>query len=187
MTTAITEKTPLIIIDMQVGFDEPYWGKRNNPNAESNIQLLLNSWRLKKRPVIHVKHCSLEEKSPLREDSKGNDFKPEVTPIENELIIKKFVNSAFIGTELETYLKDNNYETLVIVGLTTDHCISTTTRMAGNFGFSPILVSDATATFDRTGPNGIVYKAQEIHDIHLASLNNEFCEVCTTKLIMNQG
>ncbi|MBT3960924.1 MAG: cysteine hydrolase, partial [Candidatus Marinimicrobia bacterium] len=34
MTTAITEKTPLIIIDMQVGFDEPYWGKRNNPNAE---------------------------------------------------------------------------------------------------------------------------------------------------------
>ena len=27
MTTAITEKTPLIIIDMQVGFDEPYWGK----------------------------------------------------------------------------------------------------------------------------------------------------------------
>ena len=183
MKTPITEKTPLIIIDMQVGFDDSFWGKRNNPDVESNVQLLLDLWRLKKRPVIHVKHCSLEEGSPLRKDSIGCNFKPEVTPIENEIVFEKSVNSAFIGTQLEPYLKKNNYQTLVIVGLTTDHCVSTTTRMAGNLGFSAILVSDATATFDKVGPNGTLYKAEEIHNIHLASLNNEFCEVCTTQSI----
>lgn len=187
MKTSITEKTPLILIDMQVGFDEPFWGKRNNPDTESNVQLLLNLWRSKNRPVIHVKHCSIEEGSPLHKDSKGVEFKPEVTPIDNEIVFEKSVNSAFIGTNLEAYLKNNNFETLVIVGLTTDHCVSTTTRMAGNLGFSPLLVSDATATFDKTGPSGIVYKADEIHNIHLASLHNEFCEVCTTLSIINEG
>jgi len=185
MKTPITEKTPLIIIDMQVGFDALFWGKRNNPNAESNVLLLLNLWRLKNRPVIHVKHCSLEEGSPLHKDSKGVEFKPEVKPLENEIVFEKSVNSAFIGTDLEVYLNNNGFETLVIVGLTTDHCVSTTTRMAGNLGFSAILVSDATATFDKTGPNGTVYKAEEIHNIHLASLHNEFCEVSTTQSIIN--
>jgi nicotinamidase-related amidase len=186
MKTLITENTPLILIDMQVGFDDPFWGKRNNPDAESNVHLLLTLWRSKKRPVIHVKHCSIEEGSPLLKDSVGCNFKPEVTPTDDEIIFEKSVNSAFIGTDLEAHLKNNGFDTLVIVGLTTDHCVSTTTRMAGNLGFSPILVSDATATFDKTGPDGSVYKAEEIHNIHLASLHNEFCEVCTTQTIINQ-
>ena len=186
MKTPINEKTPLLIIDMQTGFDAHFWGKRNNPDVESNVQLLLNLWRSKNRPIIHIKHCSLEESSPLHKDSEGIDFKPEVTPLDREIVFEKSVNSAFIGTNLETHLRSNNYETLVIVGLTTDHCVSTTTRMAGNLGFLPVVVSDATATFDRIGPDGTFYRAETIHNIHLASLHDEFCEVCTTQSIINQ-
>jgi nicotinamidase-related amidase len=187
MKTQITDNTPLILIDMQVGFDDPFWGNRNNPDAEANVHSLLTLWRAKNRPVIHVKHCSLEQGSPLKKDSIGNEFKPEVMPVDDEIVFEKTVNSAFIGTGLEDHLKNNNFQTLVVVGLTTDHCVSTTTRMAGNLGFSPILVSDATATFDKTGPNGIHYKAEELHHIHLASLHNEFCEVCTTQSIVDLG
>ncbi|WP_198038498.1 isochorismatase family protein [Photobacterium angustum] len=47
----------LIIIDVQKGFDDPYWGRRNNPEAESNITLLLSKWREKELPIVHIQHC----------------------------------------------------------------------------------------------------------------------------------
>ena len=128
-----------------------------------------------------MQHCSLEPGSPLRPESPGSEFKPEVTPAIGESVFKKTVNSAFIGTKLESYLRDNCIEDLVIVGLTTDHCVSTTTRMAGNLGFKTLLISDAAATFDRIGPDGKKYLAEDIHAIHLASLHGEFCTVITTK------
>lgn len=170
-------KTALLSIDFQKGFDEPVWGVRNNPDAEIKMTQLLRAWRDKGLPIIHVQHCSSEENSPLKVGASGNTFKDEVKPIQGEKVFGKTVNSAFIGTDLEQYLRDNGINSLVIAGLTTDHCVSTTTRMAGNFGFDVTLVSDATATFDRTGEDGIHYFAEQIHKIHLASLNGEFCAV----------
>ena len=174
----------LLIIDVQKGFDDSSWGSRNNPQAESNIALLLSAWRRKHLPIIHIQHCSLEPDSPLRPGQPGNEFKQEVLPIDGEKQFTKTVNSAFIGTELEHYLRDQRIINLVIVGLTTDHCVSTSTRMAGNLGFNVTLVSDATATFDRTGHDGVEYSADDIHSIHLASLNNEFCKVRSTEWVL---
>jgi len=135
--------------------------------------------------VIHIQHCSVEAGSPLRPERPGFEFKPEVSPIEGEPVFKKTVNSAFIGTELESYLRENGMEHIVIVGLTTDHCVSTTTRMAGNLGFKALLVSDATATFDRKGPDGKDYLAKDVHAIHIASLNGEFCNTILTDSLIS--
>ena len=52
--------------------------------------------------------------------------------------------------------------------------------MAGNYGFDTYVVSDATATFERTGIRGQHYTAEEIHETALASLNGEFATVVTT-------
>ena len=57
-------------------------------------------------------------------------------------------------------------------------------RMAANLGFSVTLVSDATATFDRVGVDGVVIPAEEIHLIHLASLQGEFCTVESTEKVL---
>jgi nicotinamidase-related amidase len=170
----------LVIIDVQMGFDHPCWGKRNNPQAEGNIALLLEAWRRTGRPVVHVRHDSVEPNSPLRPFQPGNGFKPEVQPLANERVESKHVNSAFIGTGLESYLRQNGYETVVLVGLTTDHCVSTSTRMAGNLGFKTIVIADATATFNRVGYDRREFSAETVHACALASLHQEFASVMET-------
>ena len=46
------------------------------------------------------------------------------------------------------------------------------------------IVSDATATFDRTGPDGRHWSAEDMHDSALASLNGEFAKVKTTDTVL---
>lgn len=175
----------LLIVDVQKGFDEPYWGQRNNPQAEQNIAVLLQLWRESERPVVHVQHLSTTPTSPLRPHYVGSEIKDIVQPSSGETVFQKSVNSCFIGTGLEAWLRDHNYNTLVIVGLTTPHCISTTTRMAGNLGFHTYLVSDATAAFEMTGFDGQKYNADEIHAVSLATLHQEFATVLDTQTLLS--
>ena len=177
-------RTALLVIDVQKGFDDPSWGARNNSDAETNIALLLSQWRKHELPVIHIRHCSVEPNSPLRPGLPGNEFKEEAQPLPEEKQFSKSVNSAFIGTGLEQYLREQAISSLVIIGLTTDHCVSTSTRMAGNLGFDVTLISDATATFDRVGYDGALYSADDIHNINLVSLDGEFCTVRSTEEVM---
>lgn len=185
MSISKLDKPALILIDIQKAFDNlEYWGgQRNNINAENNASELLSIWRANNLPIFHIKHCSLNPKSLLNEINEGNEFKEIVIPINGELIIKKNVNSAFIGTNLKEQLDNANISKLVIVGLTTDHCVSTTTRMAGNYGYDTFLVSDATATFNKKGIEGQNYSADLIHETALASLNGEFATVVNTEYI----
>ena len=176
----------LLLIDVQKGLDDSRLGQRNNLFAEANIALLLCAWREQGLSVIHVRHCSEEPNSPLRPELPGNAFKDEATPLSTEPVFTKNVNSAFIGTELEDYLREKNINQLVIVGLTTDHCISTSVRMASNLGFDVSLVADATATHERIGYDGEHYSADQIHNMNLASLNKEFCQVLTTDEVLTK-
>jgi nicotinamidase-related amidase len=174
----------LLIIDVQKGLSEPTLGLRNNPDAETNIATLLAAWRSQQRPVVHIRHCSVEPNSPLRPELPGNAYKDEVMPLAGEKEFTKTANSAFIGTGLEQYLRDAAISALVVVGLTTDHCVSASTRMASDLGFDVILVSDATAAFERTGYDGLHYSGEEIHRVNLVSLDREFCELRSTQDVL---
>jgi len=185
MSITKSGRPALILVDIQKGFEDiEYWGgQRNNPDAELRASELLKIWRAHHLPIFHIQHCSSIPTSLLHETNAGNEFNDLVTPLEGEPIIKKNVNSAFIGTDLRAQLDKANITTLVIVGLTTDHCISTTTRMAGNLGYETFLVADATATFNKKGLDGQNYTAELIHETALASLNNEFATIVTTDFI----
>jgi nicotinamidase-related amidase len=172
--------TALVLIDVQQGFEDPRWGRRNNPEAEANVAKLLAAWRDAGLPVIHVQHLSTSPGSPLRPGQPGCDFKAEARPAEGETIVQKHVNSAFIGTDLERFLRERGIGSVVVAGLTTNHCVSTTARMSGNLGFSTFVVADATATFDRTDHEGRHFAAEDVHAISLASLHGEFATVLTT-------
>jgi nicotinamidase-related amidase len=181
------KNTALVLIDIQKGFsDLSYWGNRNNEDAEQNAGKILEAWRKKGLPIFHVKHNSVNPKSKLFPGQSGNEIQDVVKPLSTEPVISKNVNSAFIGTDLKERLDRQNIKSLVVVGLTTDHCVSTTVRMAGNLGYETFLISDATATFDKTDQSGNKIPAQVVHEVNLASLNGEFATVTTTEDILTR-
>ena len=176
--------TALIVIDVQQGFLEPSWGPRNNPSAEANTARLIAAWRGDGRPIHHVHHASRSPAGSFYVGSPGYEPKPEATPVPGEPIHRKNVNSAFIGTNLEQELRSEGVDTLVIVGLTTNHCVSTTVRMAGNLGFTTYVVEDATATFDRIGLDGTMRPAADVHAAALSDLAGEFAEIVRTDAVL---
>lgn len=177
--------TTLIVVDVQQGFLDPTWGPRNNMDAESNIARLIAAWRRTGRPIRHIHHSSRSPTGSFYQGTPGHEVKPEATPIAGEPIHLKEVNSAFIGTSLEYDLRAEGSDTLVIVGLTTNHCVSTTVRMAGNLGFATYVVEDATATFDRQGLAGETRPAAEVHAAALSDLSEEFAVVVRTGEVLH--
>jgi nicotinamidase-related amidase len=182
----IPENAALIIVDVQKAFNDPSWGNRNNHQAEENIVKLLDKWRTTSRPIFHIQHVSrVNENSLFHVSKETHEFKDIIQPLEGEPIIQKTVNSSFIGTDLESRLRTKAIDSVVVVGLTTNHCVETTTRMAGNLGFNTYLVYDATATFDRVGPDGKTYSAEEIHQMTMVNLNEEFATIIDTSFLLD--
>lgn len=204
-----TAQTALLLIDNQIGFKHrTYWGNsRSTPSYESNLASLLTAFRSDKdkdkatttKPlIIHIQHLSKSPSSPLHEEYVGEegsgfegqhgvDFLPFARPRDGEDVLTKNVNSAFIGTDLERLLRSKKITTLVIAGVTTDHCVSTTTRMAANLGVVDydavkgriILVDDATTTWAKGG-----FEAEVVQKVSLASLANEFAEIRSTAEVL---
>ncbi|KAK2036255.1 hypothetical protein LZ31DRAFT_636653 [Colletotrichum somersetense] len=108
---------------------------------------------------------------------------PFAAPLGSEPIVTKNFNSGFVGTALESTLRSAGIRQLVLVGLTTDHCVSTTARMADNLQVlgdggpdgnaegvhGIVLVRDATATYEKGG-----FDAETVHGLSSASLDHEF-------------
>ena len=176
-------------MDVQQGFAHEafFGGNRNNKDAEQRCGQLLQTWRTLRLPVFHIRHSSQNPLSPLHASHAGFRFCPTVQPQGDEPVITKTVNSAFIGTDLKDRLDDACITTLVVAGITTNHCVSTTVRMAGNYGFTVYCVHDACACFDRAGALGEQFSADTIHRTALANLHGEFARVVSTKEVLQQG
>ena len=181
---AFIKKNPaLLLVDIQKAFlEKDYPGLiRNNEHAEFICGKILKKWRTLDLPIIHVRHSSTNPDSKLHKSRPGFKFNDYVTPLENEMVLTKEVNSAFIGTNLENILIKSHIDTLVIVGMTTNHCISTTVRMSGNLGFDTYLISDSTACYNTKGMNGEIIDCNTIYNSALASLQEEFATVIDSK------
>ncbi len=177
----------LILVDYQKAFDDlAYWGQRNNPQAEANGARVLSAWRKAGLPIFHIRHNSTSPASPLKPGHEGNRPLPFAAELPGEPVITKNVNSGFIGTKLEVRLRKLDIKQLVIMGISTDHCVSTTTRMAANLGFEVMLVGDACFTFDRALPGSETMPAELVHKVELAILSGEFAEIVATDKLLEQ-
>ncbi|MFF1782121.1 cysteine hydrolase family protein [Streptomyces virginiae] len=191
MTTTAIEIAPnsaLLVIDVQKGFDEEsFWGPRNNPAAEDNIAALMDAWRTAGRPVVLVRHASVQPGSVLAADHPGYAFKDLVEKRrEGALVVTKTVNSSFYGTpDLADWLTAQGIGQLVLVGIQTNMCVETTARMAGNLGYDVLVPLDATHTFDLAGPEGLALTADELARATAVNLQGGgFARVTTTAALL---
>ncbi|SDA83636.1 cysteine hydrolase family protein [Mesorhizobium qingshengii] len=179
-------KPALILIDAQMAFVE--WERagqrRNNSDAVDNMARLLDAFRRGGLAIFHIRHASTEKDSALRPERSGYQPILQTRERAGEPVLVKHVNSAFIGTDLEMRLREAGHQALVIAGITTNHCVETTTRMAGNLGFEAQLVRDACYTFDRVGFDGRSESAEAIHNMTLSNLNGEFAAIVTTDTVI---
>ena len=186
MIKKFTDNTALLLIDVQEGVDVfEYWGgstgRRNNLNAEDNMLSLLIKWRENGLVVAYTIHDSREENSPLKLSLETGNLKKGFTPSNDDIVVTKDVNSAFIGTSLDVQLRRKGITRLVVVGFFTNFCVETSVRMAGNMGFDTYLVHDCCATTNRIDLAGNDHDAEIIHDIAVANMHGEFCTALTTE------
>ncbi|KPI45954.1 putative isochorismatase family protein [Cyphellophora attinorum] len=194
---ASTTKTALLLVDIQIGLnthDTPYYGReRSNPAFETNISALLAAVRAfnARSPstsitVIHVYHRSSRSESPLYPGKASAKIMPCAAPEGDEAVIAKTATSALVGTELEAKIREAGTQQLLICGIATDHCVSTTVRAAADLevcvdagGESKTtrdgvwIVDDCSACFDNHGS----FDAEVVHKVNVESLRGEFCEV----------
>ena len=179
MIRMFERETALLVVDAQKGINDlQHWGgtngRRNNPDAEEHIQHLIDAFRSRHLAVIFTAHDSRQAVSPLKLGTPGGEFLEGIVPRPGEAIIRKDINSSFLGTSLELELRRRSISRLVTVGYFTNFCVESSVRMAGNMGYDSYLLPDACATCNRIGFDGVDYDPDVVHNLAVASLHGEF-------------
>jgi nicotinamidase-related amidase len=184
-TPRLGHGTALVVVDAQLAFDDEWWGPRNNPDCDRNIAALVSAFAADGRPLVYVRHDSDEDDSPLRPDRPGNALKPYLLEHTPDVVVTKSVNSSFHGEpDLDSWLRGNGIGSIVVAGITTNHCCETTARVGGNLGYDVWFALDATHTFDRVGPDGTTMTADELTRATATNLHDEFATVVTSEQVL---
>ena len=173
----------LILIDIQnIYFTEGGYKLSNPEKAAANANTLLQRFRQKKLPVIHVKHLfdgnGYEEAVDYL-----RDFHPSVPPLSDEPVVEKHYPSSFLGTKLQEILQPRGIKELVIAGMMSHMCIDTTVRAAQDYGYKVTVVEDACATKPLQYKDEIL-AAETVHKVIMASLQPVFAKVITTDALI---
>jgi len=142
------EDMALLIIDVQNDYFSG--GNMALPGAEdaaARITSILDEFRARNLPIIHVQHESISEGSTFfLPGTKGQLIHPSVEPGPGEKVIVKNFPNGFLKTDLQQYLQSRGVNHLVITGMMTFMCVDATTRAAKDLGFECTLVHDCTAS-----------------------------------------
>ncbi|HEX9022794.1 MAG TPA: cysteine hydrolase family protein [Geobacteraceae bacterium] len=175
----------LLIIDLQndyfaggpmelVGIDE----------AAANARLLLDEFRKKGAPVVHIRHISTRQGATFfLPDTDGSKINPMVAPWEEEPVMVKNYPNSFRGTALSEWLRQRGVDTLVVCGAMSHMCIDATVRAAFDLGFNCIVAHDACAARDLAF-TGVTVKAADVHASFMAALSAVFARVISAKEII---
>lgn len=149
--------------------------------ATEKAQTVLQAYREKKLPVIHVQHISTQPNATyLLPCTRGADFYVAVQPIKGETIIKKHYPNSFKDTSLLNYLIKNQINHLIICGMMTQMTIDATVRAAYDLGFSCTVLHDACAA-RQLEFNHYTISTQNVQYAFLAAFHPTYASVLSTE------
>lgn len=171
--TVSREGTALLVVDMQNGFLDPAGSMatigmpyENLLPAIEGCERLVAGARDAGVPVIFTRYVympdysdggilptelvpQMKEVGSLVNGTWDAEIIPALTPREGEVVIDKSRPSSFYGTQLEPVLTSQGIRQLVIAGVTTNICVETTARDAGQRDYRVHVVADACAEFEQ--------------------------------------
>lgn len=169
----------LLIIDMQnFVLERIQRGVNYYPtNCIENMQIILAKFRDAGKPVLHVRHHSVEADSLLHQDSSQAQVISLFAELPGEPVFIKNTSSAFSSSSLLSHLKIKELSRLTVVGAVAGFCVSSTVRMGSDLGFEMRVVKDAVISFDLEGTQ---VRALDIYNVTLALLESDFAHLVET-------
>jgi len=188
------EETALLVIDIQNKYmalpDDPAEQKRWSPFFDRMNQIvipntasLIEACRAQNVEVIFARIAclkndgrdrSLSQKKPgwnyllMPKDSPESQLVPELVPRADEIVLCKTTDSALTGTNLRLVLSNMGIRHVVVAGIFTDQCVSSTVRSLADESFNVVVVEDCCAAAD-----------QELHLKELEIINMIYCHVAS--------
>ena len=186
------EKTALLVIDIQNTYLEakpdhvddarwqPFFSRMNNTVIPNTANLIADA-RARGVEVIFARIAclkqdgrdrSLSQKKPgfnyllLPKDRQDSQLVPELTPQGDKIVILKTTDSALTGTNLRLILHNMGIKNVVVAGIFTDQCVSSTVRSLADESFNVIVVDDCCAA-----------ATDELHQHELEIINMIYCHV----------
>ncbi|MCU6357751.1 cysteine hydrolase family protein [Enterobacter quasiroggenkampii] len=179
-------ETALIVVDIQNEYyaSKDFRGQMVIPDGEKvlkNSQKLVSYAHQKGIPVYFIRHMGPKDGPLFAEGSVYAQFHKDLQPSAQDAIITKATPSSFVGTDLDAQLKKKGIKTVIVIGLMTHMCISSTARDAVPLGYSVIIPEDATATRDLDDDQGGVVDHKTLQRAALAGVADVFAEIMTTE------
>ncbi|MCU7845605.1 MAG: cysteine hydrolase [Candidatus Thiodiazotropha sp. (ex Monitilora ramsayi)] len=189
-------ETALLTIDIQNTYlktaDDPEERARWAPFQQRMRETVIPTtrdlqarFRAKGMDVLHARiACQLEDgrdrslsqKKPgwnyllLPKDQEDSQIVPELTPKPGEIVVTKTTDSALTGTNLRLTLQNMGIRNVIMCGIFTDQCVSSTVRSLADESFNVIVVEDCCAA-----------GTEELHLRELEIINMIYCHVLSSR------
>lgn len=160
----------LLIVDVQEGLMDDH--PTNEDIFIKNVKELIKLWRNQNKQIIFVRH---QDKDDLIPDSKRWQIYHELSIHSDDKIIDKKFNSAFLQTDLDSYLQSKQIKNIVLVGMQTEFCVDATCKSAFEHGYQVFIPKDTVTTFDN-----IYMSGEQTNTYYYEKIwNGRFGKVCT--------
>jgi len=193
------DSTALLVIDIQNTYLEvdsdpleaERWApfrRRMNETVIPNTAQLIADCRARGVDVIFARIAclktdgrdrSLSQKKPgfnyllLPKDREDSQLVPELTPETEDIVVIKTTDSALTGTNLRLILRNMEISDVIVAGIFTDQCVSSTVRSLADESFGVVVVEDCCAA-----------ATDELHLNELKSINMIYCHVVQSEDVL---